>query len=52
MRKLFSVLCAVLLLIPMRVSAAEPLSVTPPILQKIGRGGQENSRYRSLPTIN
>lgn len=36
----------------MPVSAAEPLSVTPPIFQKLSRGRAENSRFRTLVTIN
>lgn len=52
MRKWISLLCAVLLLTPLRVSAAEPLSFTPPILQKIGRGSRENSLFRTPRTIN
>lgn len=47
MRKLISLLCAVLLLTPLRVSAAEPLSFTPPYFAKnwSGQSGEFTIPY-------
>lgn len=52
MKKFFYVICAVLLLIPMRVSAANTITFTPPFSYGNGRGRLEISPFRTPLTIN
>lgn len=52
MKKFFSVICAVLLLIPMRVSAADTITFTPPFSYGNGRERLEISPFRTPLTIN
>lgn len=51
MKKFFSVICAVLLLIPMRVSAANTITFTPHSYRN-GRERLEISPFRTPLTIN